>query len=127
LRPLNFGFQALTQPLHPTTFASIARYNAGDAAIVSQMLRSSAGLKPTIAALIENYRTVIAEHGQNCQTRIPSISWTSRFHLLRGELAARLVLMWRELNNGRGYKLALILEFKPRAAVRWVLFNPKSR
>ena len=44
LRPLNFGFQALTQPHTPTNLLmQIALYDAQDASRVRDLIRSSAG------------------------------------------------------------------------------------
>jgi hypothetical protein len=129
LRPLNFGFQALREPLKPENLLrQIARYDAGDAAKVSQMLRSNAGLDSAIADLVEIYRTTIAEHDRTFKAQRPRISWESRFQLFRDELAAGLVSIWRSLNrqhHGKSIRLPGIRTL--RAAVRWALFNSKSK
>jgi hypothetical protein len=62
LRPLNFGFAALREPLRrEPLIREIARYDADDAAAVRDMIRSKAGLTPAVAALVGTYRDVISE------------------------------------------------------------------
>ena len=66
LRPLNFGFAALRAPLQPEPLLrEIARYDAADAAAVRDLVRSTAGLAPAVAALVGTYREVIATAGSS--------------------------------------------------------------
>ena len=129
LRPLNFGHQALREPLHPENLLrQIARYNAEDAAEVSRMLRSCAGMRSIVAGLVESYRTVIAEHEREFPGLQPRITLRSRFQLYRDVLAARLVFTWRLLNRRSDGKLARLPGMQTlRAGIRRALFNPKSR
>jgi hypothetical protein len=69
LRPLNFGFEALRDPLRPEPLLrEIARYNAADAARVRDLLRSRASLVTAVEGLVAIYREVIAD-GQSGQWR----------------------------------------------------------
>ena len=63
LRPLNFGFEALRDPLQPEPLLrEIARYDPEDAARVRDLLRSSAGLVDAVESLVAIYHEAIAEH-----------------------------------------------------------------
>ena len=63
LRPLNFGFEALSDPLRVETLVrEIACYDAADAARVRDLLRSRAGLVPSVESLVRTYGDAIAEH-----------------------------------------------------------------
>jgi hypothetical protein len=62
LRPLNFGFAALTEPLAPEPLLrEIARYDAADAARVRDRLRASATLEALVERLLAIYQEIIAE------------------------------------------------------------------
>lgn len=62
LRPLNFGFEALRDPLQRESLLhEIARYDADDAARVRDLLRSSAGLVTAVDYLVAIYREAIAD------------------------------------------------------------------
>jgi Glycosyltransferase Family 4 len=62
LRRMNFGRRTLVTPTSADTLsAEIERYDAGDAAAVSQRLRANAGLDAAADRWIEIYRAVIAE------------------------------------------------------------------
>jgi glycosyl transferase family 4 len=62
LRPLNFGFEALRDPLRPEPLLrEIARYDAADAARVRDLLRSSAGLVPAVERLVAIYHEAMGE------------------------------------------------------------------
>jgi hypothetical protein len=62
LRPLNFGFEALREPLAPEPLLQeIARYNSRDAARVRDLIRSEAGLTTAVEGLLAIYRRTIAE------------------------------------------------------------------
>ncbi len=63
LRPLNFGFQALTEPLESRhVLAQIDRYDPGESARVRDLVRAHSGLMPSVAGLVKIYREVIGEH-----------------------------------------------------------------
>jgi hypothetical protein len=63
LRPLNFGVRALCDPINVDLLdRQIARYNAEDAAKVSEMVRASAGRDMIVDQIISLYREVIAEN-----------------------------------------------------------------
>lgn len=62
LRPLNFGFQALRDPLTPEAVLSrIGRYDPADAARVRDRIRAEAGLESAAARLASVYREVLGE------------------------------------------------------------------
>ena len=63
LRPLNFGFETLRDPLEPEPIRrEIARYDPQDAARVRDLLRARAGLGPAVDSLIRIYEEAIAGH-----------------------------------------------------------------
>lgn len=63
LRPLNFGFEALRDPLQEEhLLREIARYDPEDAARVRDLLRSEAGLVGAVESLVAIYHQAIAEH-----------------------------------------------------------------
>lgn len=63
LRRRNFGIRALQSPLDAETIAAqIARYDAADAARVSQLVRASAGLEGMLDELVSLYEEVLEEH-----------------------------------------------------------------
>lgn len=62
LRLLNFGFRTFTQPATPENIMRrIERYNAGDAALVSDRIRSSAGLDRSFQLIVGTYEEAISE------------------------------------------------------------------
>lgn len=64
LRRLNFGRKTLAERPSPEAIGErIARYDAGDAARVSETVRSDAGLERAVARLTELYRRTLDEHG----------------------------------------------------------------
>jgi len=88
LRPLNFGFQALRDPIEPgILLREIARYDAVDAERVRERLRSSADLERSVADLVAIYRAAIAEHGL-----LPGERWSMRQSLFR-----RFYWTWKSL------------------------------
>ncbi|HXO41088.1 MAG TPA: glycosyltransferase family 4 protein [Thermoanaerobaculia bacterium] len=63
LRPLNFGFRTLDQPLSvPALSDQIARYDPSDAMRVSGSLRQTAGLDLAVARYLELYERILEEH-----------------------------------------------------------------
>lgn len=62
LRPLNFGIRALQEPLTLEALErEIARYDANDAARVSERIRSTAGLDSAVEEILGLYREAIVE------------------------------------------------------------------
>jgi len=62
LRPLNFGFRTLTEPLAPDVLLrEIRRYDPIDAARVCARIRDVAGRDPAIDRLVDLYQEVLAE------------------------------------------------------------------
>jgi glycosyl transferase family 4 len=65
LRPLNFGYRALQNPVLPEVIRrEIKRYDPRDAEAVSRRLRSVADAGAVIDHLVDLYREVIAEYGR---------------------------------------------------------------
>ena len=63
LRLMNFGFQALTQPLHPQNIIrQIERYDPEDAENVKRLIRSTANLENAVKNLVQNYQTIIQRY-----------------------------------------------------------------
>jgi hypothetical protein len=63
LRPLNFGIRTLREPLSADTILrEINRYDAADAAAVSQLVRATAGHESIVDELITLYHEVIEDH-----------------------------------------------------------------
>ena len=62
LRRLNFGIRTLSEKVDPDLLVrEIARYDPGDAAEVSRIVRASADLETVVAGALSLYREVIAE------------------------------------------------------------------
>jgi hypothetical protein len=94
LRPLNFGFAALTEPLAPEPLLrQIARYDATDAARVRDLLRATATLEASVERFEGIYREMIAEQRE---LPAPGAAAFVRGHLLRGRdlLGAALAAGW---------------------------------
>lgn len=63
LRDLNFGHRALQKPLEPeAVLRELERYDAADAAAVSERIRATAGRERMVAALLDLYREAIEEN-----------------------------------------------------------------
>jgi len=89
LRPLNFGIRALRESVTSEVIArEIGRYDAADAAAVSQFIRGVVGLEPAVDELLSLYREVIDEHEQ-IQNGGPDAEIRAAAAYLR-ELAPRL-------------------------------------
>lgn len=99
LRPLNFGFEALRDPLRPEPLLrEIARYDPEDAARVRDLLRSRAGLVPAVESLVAIYDEAIAEHGtepSSSKARRPE-----RRRSIREPLFLRLYWRWMSVSPG---------------------------
>jgi glycosyltransferase involved in cell wall biosynthesis len=86
LRDRNFGFEALREPLSPAPILrEIARYDAGAAARVRDLIRARAGLEGAVGRLVEIYSEVIAEHRSEMPShrpgRLPESAWRERLVL----------------------------------------------
>jgi hypothetical protein len=94
LRRLNFGFQALVDPLTAeAVLRQIRLYDPKDAARVCAKLRSGASLEAAVEHLCEIYKTVIGPVNQawdGVQTRVAPISAMG----LREEIRAALFVAW---------------------------------
>jgi hypothetical protein len=98
LRPLNFGFAALVDPLTPEQVLSrIRSYDPDDARIVCNLSRETASLEAAVSELCRIYRQVI-------EAKDTSVTWT-RTHAdlgrraeprvaLSAYLVSRLLLLW---------------------------------
>jgi len=76
LRPLNFGFRALRDPVNADFLErQIARYDAEDAAKVSRMVRAGAGRDEAVNRIVSLYRDVVAENAVRGQ---PDVNEESR-------------------------------------------------
>lgn len=64
LRPLNFGLEALVEPITPEGVRrQIERYNTAEAGLVRERIRTRCGLELAVREMIEVYRQVIDEAG----------------------------------------------------------------
>lgn len=102
LRPLNFGFAALTAPLQPeSVLAQIARYDPADATKVRDLLRSSASIDQAVATLTQIYRQVIQEHAASSQDGAVRDTYRHRALLARDALAGAMLNRWQAIPQGR--------------------------
>ena len=100
LRPLNFGFEALTAPLEPESLlAQIALYDPDDAARVRDLVRGEAGLEAAVGNLEDTYRRLIAEHaaGAPGTARPGWRQWTTTGRVC---VVLALLRLWAELPAG---------------------------
>lgn len=96
LRPLNFGFEALRDPLRPEPLLrEIARYDPEDAARVRDLLRSRAGLAAAVESLVAIYHEAIAEHRRG---RSPSNARRPERWSIREPLFLRLYWQWTSVS-----------------------------
>ena len=104
LRPLNFGFEALRDPLGPEPLLrEIARYDPEDAARVRDLLRSRAGLVPAVESLVAIYHEAIAEHRTG--RSLPNAPRTARRGSIREPLFLRLYWAWMSVSPRHREKL----------------------
>jgi hypothetical protein len=76
LRPLNFGIRTLGESISEDAVArEIGKYDATDAALVSQRIRATAGRDAVIDELLSLYEKVIAEHAAGSRS-----DWTAESH-----------------------------------------------
>jgi len=73
-RRWNFGFGLLTRQLHPESIAQeIRRYDARDAALVTDCVRREASLEDAVTQYVSLYRAALAGVSQNRAARLPMI------------------------------------------------------
>lgn len=104
LQPLNFGFEALRDPLgQEPLLREIGRYDPEDAARVRDLIRSRADLVAAVERLTEIYEEAIAEHQSG---RSHSIARRPAQWLIRERLFLRLYWRWMSLSQERRERLA---------------------
>jgi hypothetical protein len=98
LRPLNFGFETLRDPLEvQPLLREIARYDPEDAARVRDLLRSQAGLPPAVENLVTIYLDVIAEWRQRHELSGTNARRPQRW-AIREALFLRLYWRWSSIS-----------------------------
>ena len=103
LRPLNFGFETLRDPLQvKPLLREIAHYDPDDASRVRDMVRSRAGLVLAVEGLVAIYDDVISEHHGE-PTRSRSERWDP--WTVRQALFLRLYWRWISVPPRRREKL----------------------
>lgn len=113
LRRLNFGRRTLRDPLEPNlVLQEIRRYHAGDAAAVSQVIRATAGLDITLAALVELYEEVLAEARERTwdpaeegRAAAAQLRWLSGLLRERAEMSQRLEQIRRDDRRSRLFRI----------------------
>ena len=94
LRPLNFGFEALREPLgREPLLREIARYDAVDAARVRDLIRSTASLTKAVEGLVRIYDDVVAEQPPPAPRAAVLSAW--RPTPLRHWVFLRLLWIWQ--------------------------------
>ena len=94
LRPMNFGFEALTEPLIPTAILrQIERYDRDDAVRVCARLRSTASLESAVTGLCDVYEEIISSTPVSAE--VPSASRRTREMLAEAVEVTRLALTRR--------------------------------
>ncbi|MEP7082756.1 MAG: glycosyltransferase, partial [Chloroflexota bacterium] len=91
LRALNFGFEALVEPLSPEPLLrEIARYDPNDAARVRDLVHARSSLRSTVDELLAIYREVLADASGDALAPDPP----SRSDSLRASLFLRVYWAW---------------------------------
>lgn len=102
MRPLNFGFKALQEPLHPQNIIrQIRRYDAQNAARVRDLLRSIAGLDRAAKELVDVYQQIIEEQHRTSPSSVKEKTWRYRHLLFRDALRVKVFATWDLLKRGR--------------------------
>jgi hypothetical protein len=104
-RRWNFGFGLLTRQLHPESIAQeIRRYDARDAALVTDCVRREAALEDAVTQYVSLYRAALAGVSQNRAARLPMIEESNSGYpetrRLRKEDQAGLRIAFREFPRG---------------------------
>lgn len=96
LRPLNFGFEALREPLRrEPLLREIARYDPADAARVRDLIRSTASLSTAVEGLVRIYHDVVAEESPPATRATISPAW--RPMAFRHWIFLQLFWMWQRI------------------------------
>jgi len=108
LRPLNFGFRTLDQPLSVQALRDqIARYDPADAALVCGTMRQEAGLDRAMALYLDLYERILAEHRAGIATTDPAtegrataayLRWLDPFLRERGRALIDRAALWRRVH-----------------------------
>lgn len=76
LRRLNFGFEAMREPVRPEPLLrEMARYDAADALRVRDLIRSTASLTTAVENLVRIYQEVVAEQPPSAARPSSSPAW----------------------------------------------------
>jgi hypothetical protein len=126
LRPLNFGFLALSGPLEPGyILRQITRYDARDAAKVRDVVRSTCGLEEAVGKLVGIYREVIEEHGSLPPVRKGRVDVLAGLSLFRDELGLRLLSRWWSLDGRRRGTISRVPLVGPlKTTIEKAFFSP---
>ena len=105
LLPLNFGFQALTQPLQAEhVLAQIRRYDAEDAAAVRDTIRATASLETRTSELIDLYGRMIQEWQQR-PDHPNGTTWRHHAHIAVHRVFEHIAPVWRHLSDQQRRRL----------------------
>jgi hypothetical protein len=120
LRPLNFGFEALSEPLSADSLTrQIARYDPVDVARVRDRIRACAGLEDAVGQLVRIYRQAI--EGNALAQKVSSVGSPDQ-RSIRDRLFLRAYWAWRTLPpSGRNMFERLGASTSVRARAREIL------
>ncbi|HZF08348.1 MAG TPA: glycosyltransferase [Thermoanaerobaculia bacterium] len=107
LRPQNFGFRTLTEPVRPAALlAQIERYDPEDAARVRDRIRAEAGLDAAIDRLVEVYAQALAapapeEADPEAEGRAVAayLRWLNPYLKERGDLLIDRNTLWQRVDR----------------------------
>ena len=122
LRPMNFGFEALTNPLHDARLLEqIRRYDPTDAERVRDRIREEASPESFIDQLVAAYTRVVAEWQRSPRT--DTIGDATR--VMRARLAVAMVRTWHSIPDRRRETIAMlpVLRALKRVAARIVAMS----
>ncbi|BDI32627.1 hypothetical protein CCAX7_46780 [Capsulimonas corticalis] len=103
LRPMNFGFQALRDPHTPEALlAQIDRYDAADAACVSERFRRVASLEDAVRELVEIYQNIIQKARASSDTE-DERKYAQAFR--RDTLLEQVLIAWQNIPLGQRDRL----------------------
>jgi hypothetical protein len=127
LRPLNFGYEALRDPLiAESLLRQIRRYDPADAARVRDLIRRHASLEGTVRELTNLYAEVIAEYCSMPQAGGEIAPRRYRKQLWRETLLEQLMLAWIAIpTNGRDRLCRAPGVLNARARLTSLLFRPR--
>jgi glycosyl transferase family 4 len=100
LRPVNFGFEALSEPLRPEPLLrEMSRYDPADAARVRDLIRSTASLTAAGEQLVRIYREVLAEPAPQEALAYSSTRWHPPS--IRQSVFLRVFSLWYRIPRRR--------------------------